>query len=83
MSYGIRDARFRRLQQGKMEFAFGAGRLLSVWAACGTAADRLQLAITATAIQERRLRRDGLTRGLVTLCIGGGQGIALAIEALH
>ena len=22
-------------------------------------------------------------RGLVTLCIGGGQGIALAIEALH
>jgi acetyl-CoA acetyltransferase len=29
------------------------------------------------------LRRDGLTRGLVTLCIGGGQGIALAIETLH
>ena len=29
------------------------------------------------------LRRDGLTRGLVTLCIGGGQGIALAIEVLH
>jgi acetyl-CoA C-acetyltransferase len=29
------------------------------------------------------LRRDGLTRGVVTLCIGGGQGIALAIEALH
>ncbi len=29
------------------------------------------------------LRRDGLNRGLVTLCIGGGQGIALAIEALH
>jgi acetyl-CoA C-acetyltransferase len=27
------------------------------------------------------MRRDGLTRGLVTLCIGGGQGIALAIEA--
>ena len=27
------------------------------------------------------LRRDGLRRGLVTLCIGGGQGIALAIEA--
>jgi acetyl-CoA C-acetyltransferase len=26
------------------------------------------------------LRRDGLKRGLVTLCIGGGQGIALAIE---
>ena len=29
------------------------------------------------------MRRDGLTRGLVTLCIGGGQGIALAVEALH
>ena len=29
------------------------------------------------------MRRDGLRRGLVTLCIGGGQGIALAIEALH
>ena len=28
------------------------------------------------------MRRDGLRRGLVTLCIGGGQGIALAIEAL-
>jgi acetyl-CoA C-acetyltransferase len=29
------------------------------------------------------MRRDSLTRGLVTLCIGGGQGIALAIEVLH
>jgi acetyl-CoA C-acetyltransferase len=29
------------------------------------------------------MRRDGLKRGLVTLCIGGGQGIALAIETLH
>ena len=29
------------------------------------------------------MHRDNLTRGLVTLCIGGGQGIALAIEALH
>jgi acetyl-CoA C-acetyltransferase len=29
------------------------------------------------------MRRDDLSRGLVTLCIGGGQGIALAIEALH
>lgn len=26
------------------------------------------------------MRRDGLHRGLVTLCIGGGQGIALTIE---
>ena len=28
------------------------------------------------------MRRDGLKRGLVTLCIGGGQGIALALEML-
>jgi acetyl-CoA C-acetyltransferase len=28
------------------------------------------------------MRRDGIRRGLVTLCIGGGQGIALAIESL-
>jgi hypothetical protein len=29
------------------------------------------------------MRRDGLKRGIVTLCIGGGQGIALAIETLR
>ncbi len=29
-----------------------------------------------------RMKRDGLRRGMVTLCIGGGQGIALALEAL-
>jgi acetyl-CoA C-acetyltransferase len=28
------------------------------------------------------MRRDGLQRGIVTLCIGGGQGIALAIEMI-
>jgi acetyl-CoA C-acetyltransferase len=28
------------------------------------------------------MRREGLRKGLVTLCIGGGQGIALALEAL-
>jgi acetyl-CoA C-acetyltransferase len=28
------------------------------------------------------MRRDGQRRGVVTLCIGGGQGIALALEAL-
>ncbi|WP_020177721.1 acetyl-CoA C-acyltransferase [Methylopila sp. M107] len=27
------------------------------------------------------MKRDGLKRGVVTLCIGGGQGIALALEA--
>ena len=28
------------------------------------------------------MRRDGLKKGVVTLCIGGGQGIALALEML-
>ena len=28
------------------------------------------------------MRRDGLQRGIVTLCIGGGQGIAIAIETI-
>ena len=28
------------------------------------------------------MRRDGIRRGVVTLCIGGGQGIALALETL-
>lgn len=29
------------------------------------------------------MRRDGVRRAIVTLCIGGGQGIALALEALN
>jgi len=29
------------------------------------------------------MKRDGIKRGLVTLCIGGGQGIALALEAIN
>ncbi|MGB5450876.1 MAG: acetyl-CoA C-acetyltransferase [Sedimenticolaceae bacterium] len=28
------------------------------------------------------MKRDGIKRGVVTLCIGGGQGIALALETL-
>ena len=28
------------------------------------------------------MKRDGLSKGMVTLCIGGGQGIALALEAI-
>ncbi|WP_407530582.1 thiolase family protein [Methylobacterium oryzisoli] len=28
------------------------------------------------------MRRDGIERGIVTLCIGGGQGIALALETV-
>jgi len=29
------------------------------------------------------MNRDGIDRGIVTLCIGGGQGIALALERIH
>jgi acetyl-CoA C-acetyltransferase len=29
------------------------------------------------------MQRDGVRRGLVTLCIGGGQGVALALETVH
>ncbi|WP_158904218.1 thiolase family protein [Burkholderia sp. L27(2015)] len=38
-------------------------------------------AVLATRLMHS-MRRDGLKRGIVTLCIGGGQGIALALEAL-
>jgi len=36
-------------------------------------------AVLATRLMHS-MRRDGCKRGIVTLCIGGGQGIALAIE---
>jgi acetyl-CoA C-acetyltransferase len=29
------------------------------------------------------MQRDGIRRGLVTLCIGGGQGVALLLETIH
>jgi acetyl-CoA C-acetyltransferase len=38
-------------------------------------------AILATRLMHS-MRRDRLKRGVVTLCIGGGQGIALALEAI-
>jgi acetyl-CoA C-acetyltransferase len=36
-------------------------------------------AVLATRLMHA-MRRDGIRRGLVTMCIGGGQGIALALE---
>jgi acetyl-CoA C-acetyltransferase len=36
--------------------------------------------LTTRLIHSRR--RDGLRRGIVTLCIGGGQGITLALKTL-
>lgn len=38
-------------------------------------------AVLATRLMHS-LQRDGLKRGVVTLCIGGGQGIALALESM-
>lgn len=38
-------------------------------------------AVLATRLMHS-MQRDGLKRGVVTLCIGGGQGIALALESL-
>lgn len=38
-------------------------------------------AVLATRLMHS-MRRDGCNRGIVTLCIGGGQGIALALEML-
>ncbi len=29
------------------------------------------------------MKRDGVARGVVTLCIGGSQGMALVLEATH
>ena len=29
------------------------------------------------------MKRDGVKKGIVTLCIGGGQGIALALETVN
>jgi len=29
------------------------------------------------------MKRDGIKKGVVTLCIGGGQGIALALESMN
>ncbi len=29
------------------------------------------------------MHRDGIKRGIVTLCLGGGKGIALTLQALH
>ncbi|MBK7950273.1 MAG: acetyl-CoA C-acyltransferase [Deltaproteobacteria bacterium] len=38
-------------------------------------------AVLATRLMHS-MKRDGCRRGIVTLCIGGGQGIALALESL-
>src|SRR4029450_8981062 len=47
----------------------------------GAIAHGLPIGATGAVLATRlihSMRRDGLRRGMVTLCIGGGQGIALA-----
>jgi hypothetical protein len=29
------------------------------------------------------MQRDGIERGVIMLCIGGGQGIELTLDAVH
>jgi acetyl-CoA C-acetyltransferase len=51
----------------------------------GAIAHRHPIGATGAVLTTRlihSMRRDALKRGIVTLCIGGGQGIALAIETL-
>ncbi|MFA7556178.1 MAG: hypothetical protein WCZ20_00040 [Hydrogenophaga sp.] len=38
-----------------------------------------ELFVTHPTRQPHSMRRDGIKRGVMTLCIGGGQGIALAL----
>lgn len=38
--------------------------------------------MTARQVLKHTIQADGLQRGMVTLCIGGGQGIALALEMM-
>lgn len=51
----------------------------------GAIAHRHPIGATGAVLTTRLLhsmRRDGIRRGLVTLCIGGGQGIALVLEGI-
>ena len=48
------------------------------WRGRPRSSDRATGAVLTTKLIHS-MRRDGLKRGIVTLCIGGGQGIALAI----
>jgi acetyl-CoA C-acetyltransferase len=51
----------------------------------GTSKDIPAVELGAAAMTTRFLhsmRRDGLKKGIVTMCIGGGQGIALALKMI-
>ena len=83
---GDLDRLFARVRQekGRLDILF-ANAGIAKYAALGDITEDFYeeiFSINATKLIHS-MRRDGLRRGLVTLCIGGGQGIALAIEALH
>ena len=44
--------------------------------------DRCDGAVLTTRLLHS-MKRDGIERGVVTLCMGGGHGIALALEAMN
>jgi len=56
------------------------------WRVCGwntwRVSDRYEWTVSSEYALLHSLQRDGLKKGIVTLCIGGGQGIALALEML-
>jgi acetyl-CoA C-acetyltransferase len=62
------------LNRDKTNVNGGAIALGHPWAASGT-----RLLITVL----NELRRNNLRYGLATACIGGGQGIAMIVEALN
>jgi NAD(P)-dependent dehydrogenase (short-subunit alcohol dehydrogenase family) len=83
---GDLDRVFARIRQekGRLDilFANAASQSMRHWTTSTEDFYEEIFSINATKLIHS-MRRDGLRRGLVTLCIGGGQGIALAIEALH
>ena len=59
---------------------FGTGTGLKQFHPPGFVRDASGAVLTTRLLHS--MKRDGLKRGVVTLCIGGGQGIALALEML-
>jgi acetyl-CoA C-acetyltransferase len=63
-----------------------ATRMCRVWSRRDAVAHGHPIGATGAVLTTKlihSMRRDGLKRGVVTLCIGGGQGIALAVETLQ
>jgi acetyl-CoA acetyltransferase len=63
-----------------MEYSVWARRLDAHASEASCKSARVELDTDLAGNPRHSMRRDGLKRGIVTLCIGGGQGIALAVE---